>query len=254
MSRRLWRSGRLFYLIGFASLCSIMLALSEAVAEPPALPSHPLTGPIVQPSGKWIGRVPVSKSLSILVMAGHADSQGMAGAGTAGEAVGLTGAAPMDPTMRDELFWNIKVRDAVVKLGKEKGLNISAYDPGIRRILDENDPRTNWSVGAHHARTGGYPLEIHFDAYGKDGYGSGLIPPFSSKLNQVDESLAKSFGRFPRLFRGGLGGPKRSIRILEIGKLEGRLEAKLRKESSSQETVQAIAIRIINALESGLGR
>ena len=40
----------------------------------------------------------------------------------------------------------------------------------------------------------------------------------------VDESLAKTFGRFPRLFRGGLGGPRRGIGILEIAMLEPPLE------------------------------
>ena len=50
-------------------------------------------------------------------MAGHADSQGIAGAGTAGEAVDVLGQKPMDRSMSDELYWNLKIRDAIVKVG-----------------------------------------------------------------------------------------------------------------------------------------
>ncbi len=211
-----------------------------------------LIGERVSASAKWTGTKNVSPSISILVLAGHADSQNMEGAGTSGEAVGLRGAVPMSPKMRDELFWNIQVRDAVVKLGRERGLNISSYDPVVRKILDENDPRTNWSVGYKHAQRGGYALEIHFDAYGKDGYGSGLIPPISQSLNTLDESLAKSFGRYPKLFRGGLGASKRQIRILEIGKLEGNLERSLRDPLSQKTTINSIAKKVVDAFWVGL--
>ncbi len=221
------------------------------------IPSHlndPLTGARVDISADWVGRKRVPENVSILIMAGHADSQSMEGAGTAGEAVSLKGAKPMDKRIRDELFWNIKVLDATVKLGRQRGLKISGYDPGVRRILDENDPRTNWSVGFNHSQKGGYPIEIHFDAYGKDGYGSGLIPAFSKEPNTIDESLANSFGRYPIGFRGGLGASRRNIRILELGKLEGKLEAKLRDEKSRQATLNALALRIVDALLIGIGR
>ncbi len=200
----------------------------------------------------WEGHHKVSPSLSILVMAGHADSQGIAGAGTAGAAVDLRGASPMDESMSDELFWNLKIRDAVVEIGKKRGLNIFAYEPGIRNIVDGNDERTNWSKGARHAREGGYSLEIHFDSYGEYGFGSGLIPALSRNLNKVDESLAQAFGRYPLFFRGGLGGPRREIRILEIGKLEGKLEDSLRDISSRKATITTIASRIVQALIIGV--
>ncbi len=200
----------------------------------------------------WIGNHRVSKNIEILVMAGHADSQGIQGAGTLGESVDLKGAIPMSMTITDELFWNLRVRDAVVKLGQEKGLNIRSYDPGIRTIHNPNNEKTNWSVGAQLAKKGGYPLEIHFDSYGKYGFGSGLIPPLSTQINHIDESLAESFGRYPLFFRGGLGGPRRQIRILEIGKLEGQLEKKLRDKNSREKTLDLIALKIVNAILRGI--
>ena len=185
-------------------------------------------------------------------MAGHADSQGLAGAGTPGEAVDKFGLNPMNPKISDELFWNLKLQDFIVKLGTKKGLNIRSYDPGIRNIDDPNDPRTNWSVGSKFAKSGGYAIEIHFDAYGKYGVGSGLIPPFSESPNKIDESIARVFGRFPVLFRGGLGAPRRGIRILEIGKLEGLLEKNLRNFKTRQKTIKLIANELVKALIKGI--
>ncbi len=209
-------------------------------------------GPSVDKHTIWVGNKRVLATIPILIMAGHADSQEMEGEGTSGKAVGLKGLPPMDNTMSDELFWNLKIRDAVVKLGKEKNLIIDSYDPGIRTILNENDYKTNWSAGSRYASQGGYVLEIHFDSYGNDGLGSGLIPALSKNLNNIDESLARTFGRYPLFFRGGLGAPRRQIRILEIGKLEGELEKNLRDKDSRQSTINHIAHMIIDAITIGL--
>ena len=199
----------------------------------------------------WVGSIDVDKNVPILILAGHADSQGLAGAGTPGEAVDKFGLDPMDPDISDELFWNLKLQESIVKLGKKKGLNIRSYDPGIRNIDDANDPRTNWSVGRRFAQRGGYALEIHFDAYGKHGVGAGLIPPFSETPNTIDESIARTFGRFPIQFRGGLGAPRRQIRILEIGKLEGLLEKNLRNLKTRQKTIKLLANEIVQAFLNG---
>ena len=196
---------------------------------------------------RWIGTKEVNKDIPILILAGHADSQGLDGAGTPGEAVDKFGLHPMDPTISDELFWNLKLQEAIVQLGKIRGLNIRSYDPGIRNIVDENDPRTNWSVGKKFAQNGGYAIEIHFDAYGDYGAGSGLIPPFFDEPNKIDEAIASRFGRFPVLFRGGLGAPRRQIRILEIGKLEGVLEKNLRNVKTRQRTINLLANQIVQA-------
>ncbi len=230
----------------------------SSISLPPFLPPPPVNknlfiGTRVNLNSKWVGTLKVPRSVRILVLAGHADSQGLQ-SGTLGEAVGVKGAVPMDPKISDELFWNIKVRDAVVRLGKERRLKITSYDPQIRNIADEYDPRTNWSVGAQSAKEGSYVLEIHFDAYGKYGFGSGLIPSLSPNLNKVDESLARSFGRYPQLFRGGLGAARRDIRILEIGKLEGKLESDLRNLETRKETIRAIALKILDAIDQGLDR
>ncbi len=200
----------------------------------------------------WVGTIDVDKNIPILILAGHADSQGLAGAGTPGEAVDKFGLNPMHPGISDELFWNLKLQESIVKIGKKKGLNINSYDPGIRNIDDANDPRTNWSVGRKFAKRGGYAIEIHFDAYGKYGVGSGLIPPFSTRPNKIDESIAKIFGRFPILFRGGLGAPRRQIRILEIGKLEGLLEENLRNVKTRQKTIKLLANEIVQAFLNGI--
>ncbi|MFL0735671.1 MAG: N-acetylmuramoyl-L-alanine amidase, partial [Prochlorococcus sp.] len=66
---------------------------AEAFPPPPPPPNAgpPITGPRTRLKGYWVGRQPVSPSLKIVVMAGHADSQGMNGAGTSGAAVDLRG-------------------------------------------------------------------------------------------------------------------------------------------------------------------
>ena len=211
-----------------------------------------LLGPRAKLNSHWVGNTKVKPTIPILVMAGHADSQGASGAGTAGEAVAQKGFSSMNPLMSDELFWNLKIKDAVVKLGQERGLNIISYDPKIRNITNENNQITNWSVGSIHALSGGYSLEIHFDSYGKYGIGSGLIPAITSNLNLIDESLAQAFGRFPLYFRGGLGAPRRQIRVLEIGKLEGDLEQHLRDPDTRQLTIDGIAKKVINSIERGI--
>ena len=200
----------------------------------------------------WVGTEDVDKNIPILILAGHADSQGLSGAGTPGEAVDKFGLNPMHPEISDELFWNLKLQESIVKLGKKKGLNISSYDPGIRNIDDANDPRTNWSVGRKFAKRGGYAIELHFDAYGKYGVGSGLIPSCAETPNKIDESIARTFGRFPVFFRGGLGAPRRQIRILEIGKLEGLLEKNLRNLRTRQKTIKLIANEIVQAFLNGI--
>ncbi len=211
-----------------------------------------IIGQVTKTNANWVGKVQVDRNIPILIMAGHADSQGLSGAGTAGEAVDIFNAKPMDSSISDELFWNIKIRDSVVINGQKRGLNIIAYDPGVRNIDNENDPRTNWSVGEKFAKGGGYPIEIHFDSYGEYGLGSGLIPPLDIALNSIDESLAQSFGRYPIFFRGGLGAPKRKIRILEIGKLEGKLERNLRDSRKRDQTINIISNQVISSILSGL--
>jgi hypothetical protein len=230
------------------------VGLAAAAQAPSTLDPDPLTGPRSRLSDQkdWVGVGPVTVQTEILVLAGHADSQGMPGAGTAGEAVDLRGAAPMQPGIRDELFWNLITAKAVVQLGQQRGLRIRFYDPPERSIADGNDPRTNWSVGKAHAAAGGYALEIHYDAYGPDGVGSGLIPPLHRHTTRLDESLAQAFGAYPLLYREGLGAPRRGIAILEIGKLEGNLEAALRDPRRRTATINAIALRVVDALERGL--
>ena len=84
------------------------------------------------------------------------------------------------------------------------------------------------------------------------GVGSGLIPPFSETPNRIDESIASKFGRFPVSFRGGLGAPRRQIRVLEIGKLEGFLEQNLRNLKTRQKTIKLIATEIVQAFLNGI--
>jgi hypothetical protein len=231
--------------------------LGTGTAMRPASPGQvvdPLTGPRSRLQRDWIGMRAVPRNTPILVMAGHADSQNIGGPGTSGEAVALRGARPMYPGISDELYWNMVIAEAVVELGRRRGLEIRYHRPPFRTIQDGDAPGTNWSVGRQHIEAGGYALEIHFDAYGPDGIGSGLIPPMRLPFSRIDESLAQEFGGYPMHFRSVLGGPRRGIALLEIGKLEGRLEASLRNPSSRSGAVQAIATRVVNALEIGLGR
>lgn len=249
---------------GIAALAIVQVAIAGltiaglgtatgARAQTWAASSDPLTGPRARYSKDWIGMRPVEPNTEILVVAGHSDSQGIGGAGTRGAAASLYGAKPMQIGITDELFWNLLTAQEVVRLGQERGLKIRFYDPPQRSIASGNDPRTTWSVGKAHVAQGGYALEIHYDAYGRDGVGSGLIPPINKPLNQIDESLAKAFGAYPQFFRDGLGAPKRGIAILEIGKLEGSLENALRNPQTRIASLQAIATRIVDALTAGLG-
>ena len=225
----------------------------RSVCPTPSNPD-PLLGARTRRPGRWVGTTPMGKDTRIVVMAGHADSQGMDSAGTPGFAVGVQKQAPMDARMRDELYWNLKVQKAVVRLGKARSLNISAYNPPALTIRNDNHPKTNWSQARVRSAKGEYILEIHFDAYSPYGFGSGLIPAINRPLNTIDESLGKAFGRFPRLFRGGLGGPRRGIGILEIGMLEPPLEQKLRNPKTQRQTIDCLALRVVDALEQGVNR
>lgn len=221
--------------------------------DPPRRQSFdPITGVRSRLSKDWIGLITLPPTTPILVMAGHADSQGIGGAGTSGAAVALRGQRRMDPSMTDELFWNLRLAQAVVTLGQTRGLDIRFYDPPQRTIADPNDPRTTWSVGRAFVAAGGYALEIHHDAYGPDGIGSGLIPPLRQPLSRLDESLAEAFGAYPFRFRDGLGAPKRGIAILEIGKLEAPLEPALRHPVRGQEVINRLAERVVEAMVRGL--
>lgn len=247
-----------------ATLAAVLLYTLSATQTPTAAESaspnltggasisDPLTGRRSHLPKDWVGLRVLPSDTPILVMAGHADAQKINGSGTRGAAVALKGAAPMDPNITDELYWNIAVARAVVELGQKRCLRIRYYEPKQRTIVDGDAPGTNWSVGRDHVAAGGYALEIHFDAYGPEGIGSGLIPPINRPFSLLDESLAKTFGAYPKNFRDGLGGPKRGIALLEIGKLEGTLEASLRDPARRQSTVQTIAVRVVGALQHGL--
>ena len=214
----------------------------------------PLMGPRTRMPGRWKGLTGVPKDLPIVVMAGHADSQNMDGSGTPGYAVDVLKQDPMDGRMRDELYWNFLVQEQVVQLGRKQGLNITGYTPPSLTIPNNADPRTNWAQAKKRSAKGEYILEIHFDAYSPYGFGSGLIPAINRPLNSVDESLAEAFGRFPRNFRGGLGGPRRGIGILEIGMLQGELETRLRDPAQRQATIECLASRVVEALQAGVDK
>ena len=270
-----WLKRRRFStVLSFTGLCLVTLALTKAAetrnwlpAEPsstpkgaaiakPACPApanpDPLLGARTREPGRWVGRRPVRADLPIVVMAGHADSQGMASAGTPGFMVDKQGQPPMQQGIRDELYWNLQVQKAIVQQGLNRGLNISAYNPPSFTIRNDADPDTNWSRAKLWSARGDYILEIHFDAYRPHGFGSGLIPAINRPLNVVDESLAQAFGRFPRNFRGGLGGPRRGIGILEIAMLEPPLEQKLRNPKTRSNTVNCLAERVVDALVKGV--
>lgn len=201
----------------------------------------------------WVGKRRLIPTVSILVLAGHADSQRMSGSGTNGYAVAVKGEPPMQPGMTDETYWNLRTARRIATLGKERGLNIEFYDPGIRTIYDSDDPRTNWSKGKRHVQEGGYALEIHYDAYGHHGIGSGVIPRVYGGQTVIDEHLAKKFGSFPSDFRGVLGAPKRGITILEVGKLDRDLEEKLRNPATRDRALNTIADLVVTTIAQALG-
>jgi hypothetical protein len=232
-----------------AATAQTLSSLSGAAAAPAV---DPLLGPRSALPKDWVGSRGVSPTISILMLAGHADAQGIGGSGTSGEAVGLDGAPPMRPGISDEHYWCLQVAHAVAVLGRQRGLNINFHIPPVRTMLSGDEGGSNWSVGRDHAASGGYALEIHFDAYGSAGVGSGLIPPLHRPFSTIDESLALEFGAFPMNFRDRLGGPKRGIGLLEVGKLEGRLEASLRDARTRERTIQYIAQRVVYALQRGI--
>ena len=105
-----------------AALIGVLCLGTAATAQAPVIANvDPLTGPRSRLSKDWLGTVPMANQPEILVLAGHADSQGIGGAGTAGAAVDLGGAKPMQATMRDELHWNLLTAQAVVAPGPAAG-------------------------------------------------------------------------------------------------------------------------------------
>ena len=229
-----------------------MSSLGSAASNAAQPAVDPLLGPRSTLPKDWVGVRSLGPNPAILVLAGHADAQGIGGSGTSGEAVGLYGAAPMRAGISDEHYWCLQVAHAVATIGRERGLRIDFHIPPVRTMASGDEAGSNWTVGRDHASAGGYALEIHFDAYGSSGVGSGLIPPLHQAFSTIDESLAKEFGSFPMGFRDRLGGPKRGIALLEVGKLEGRLEASLRDPRTRQATIRYIAQRIIYALQRGI--
>jgi hypothetical protein len=230
-------------------------ASASAASAPPLTPpplSDPLLGPRSPLPKDWVGARPVGRTTPVLLLAGHADAQGIGGSGTSGEAVGLYGAPPMRPGISDEHYWCLQVAHAVAVRGRERGLRFDFHVPPVRTMINGDDPGSNWAVGRDHAAAGGYALEIHFDAYGSSGVGSGLIPPLHQPFSSIDESLAQEFGAYPMNFRDRLGGPKRGIALLEVGKLEGRLEASLRDPRTRDRTIRYLAERIVYAIERGM--
>jgi hypothetical protein len=246
-------------LTGLGGLGSPRPALAQAsasAASAPALAPPPLSDPLLGPRSPlpkdWVGARLVGRNTPVLVLAGHADAQGIGGSGTSGEAVGLYGAAPMRPGISDEHYWCLQVAHAVAVRGRERGLRFDFHVPPVRTMINGDDAGSNWAVGRDHAAAGGYALEIHFDAYGSSGVGSGLIPPLHQPFSSIDESLAQEFGAYPMNFRDRLGGPKRGIALLEVGKLEGRLEASLRDPRTRDRTIRYLAERIVYAIERGM--
>lgn len=236
-----------------AGLMDVLESMSAPAPQPQRLVPRVPPMPGGSARGKnWVGTVVPAREMPILVMAGHADSQRIHGSGTPGRAVDLGGAAPMQPGITDELYWNLLTARAVVAEGRRQGLNIRFYDPGVRTIPNSSDPRTNWAVGYDHAARGGYALEIHYDAYAPHGVGPGVIPAVAFGFSVLDEALAKEFGAYPYHYRGILGAPRRGISMLEIGQLEGVLEASLRDPSRRQATLEQIASRVVKALREGL--
>lgn len=238
---------------------------------------HPVTG-IVVPSPSeaesWKGMARIEADKRILIMPGHADAQcpAVGGSGTPGDAVANKGAKPMSTepnrlsghTMTDELFWAIEIAREVVNQGKANRIeNIEFYDPvgsaegADRCIKSPDNPVASWARGAAVAAEGGYALEIHLDAWGRWGSGSGLIPRIKYGPTQIDEALAREFGRYPIRYSagrgvGGLGGPRRGVSFLEIGKLENPLEGLLRNSSTRDKTVRCTSKRIVDAIVRGL--
>ena len=254
MRRIAWLLGGVSLLalpVSAAGLMELLDSMKPAAPERlqrqlPAVPMRPGRGK------NWVGVRMPKEGTSILVLAGHADSQRMYGSGTPGWAVDVGGAAPMQSGMTDELYWNLRTARAVVAEGKKQGLDISFYDPGVRTIRNVQDPRTNWSVGQKHAAQGGYVVEIHYDAYSPHGIGAGVIPAVAFGFSVLDEALAKEFGAYPYDYRGMLGAPRRGVSMLEIGMLEGSLEQGLRDPRRRKATLDTIAKRVVSALREGL--
>ena len=235
-----------------AGLMEILEGMQMPKRPARLMPKLPPMPALLTREKNWVGTQLPKAGLPILVMAGHADSQRMHGSGTPGRAVDVGGAAPMQAGITDELYWNLLTAKAVVAEGRKQGLNMRFYDPGVRTIRDHKDPRTNWSVGSEHASRGGYAVEIHYDAYAPHGIGPGVIPAVAYGFSALDEALAEEFGGYPYHYRGMLGAPRRGISMLEIGMLEGALEAGLRNPAKRALTLRGIARRVVKALRAGL--
>ena len=84
-----------------SALGSFVMLSSRTSAEiSSADKQDPLLGPRVDLGSDWVGSLEVSSSMHFLIMAGHADSQGISGAGTAGEAVAVNNLPPMNKSIK----------------------------------------------------------------------------------------------------------------------------------------------------------
>jgi hypothetical protein len=234
---------------------------------------HPVTGTVVpRPSDaeSWKGMARIESDKPILIIPGHADAQcsAVGGSGTPGfvarngpkYAMSKDPIGPKKVIMTDELYWAIEIAQEVVRQGKANRIEqMEFYDPvntaagAIRCIHSPDHPDASWARGAAVAARGGYALEIHFDAWGKAGAGSGLIPRLRYGVTQIDEALAIEFGRYAKNYdagrgSGGLGGPKRGVSFLEIGKLEDPLEGLLRNPATRDKTIKCTSKRIVDAI------
>ena len=94
-----------------AGLMDLLESIESPLQESPELP--PL--PDEPGEGKnWVGTEIPKPHLPILVLAGHADSQRMAGSGTPGRAVGIGGARPMQPGITCLLYTSPSPRDGLL--------------------------------------------------------------------------------------------------------------------------------------------
>ena len=117
-------------------------------------------------------------------------------------------------------------------------------DAGFKQQIQwyKNKENDGWEV-----------IEVHMDASLESGYGTGrgVIAP-TNELNSVESYFASNYGGFARDHRGGLAAPNRGVSLVELGNMSPELQAAVKSNTVTQQTLNALTAPLEEALAKGM--
>ena len=139
--------------------------------------------------------------------------------------------------------------------------NIKAKYPGAPvRLMDMHDSTPNTPAGftqqqdklKSYEKQGYEVIEIHMDASLESGLGTGrgVILPMrgTDQINIVEAYFAKTYGAFPRDYRGGLGATNRGMSIFEIANMSEPIQQAVKSGAGlSEKQLSALTAPFVNS-------